>query len=200
MLKYKLSSQNMTTHDGCQWVIGVPKETTGEGELCGPGWLHYYDTPLLAVLLNIIHANIETPRLWEAECEGQHLDDHGLKGGCTKQTLIKEIPLPEVTMNQRIAFAILCAKEVCLDETWNDWADKWLSGVDRTKEAAAKTVKAAYSAWAAAAWFAARAAVDSCSATAWAAKTAEWSACSAAKADELKPINLTELAEECIKY
>jgi hypothetical protein len=42
--------------------------------------------------------------------------------------------------------------------------------------------------------------VDSCSATAWAAKTAEWSACSAAKADELKPINLTELAEECIKY
>jgi hypothetical protein len=201
MKKYKLTTQNLTTHNDCQWEIGVQKKTTGEGGLCGQGYLHYYDSPLLAVLLNIIHANIETPRLFEIEAEGKHLNNNGLKGGCTRLTLVREIQLPEVTTNQRIAFAILCAKEVCQNETWNAWADKWLSGRDRSEKAAVKAMKAACSACSAAAWLAARAAVDSCSA--WAAKTAEWSACSAwaaAKADELKSINLIEIAEEAMKY
>jgi hypothetical protein len=181
MIKYKLTTQQMTTHTGCQWVIGVPKETTGEGELCGPGWLHYYDHPLLAVLLNSIHADIDNPRLWEAECEGQHLDDHGLKGGCTKMTLLREIPMPKVTINQRTAFAILCTKEVRTDKDWNEWADNWLSSKDRSEKTIEKTTREAW-----------KTAADA----AWSVTVGQ----SAARAAKSKPINLIKIAEEAMKY
>jgi len=87
MIVYKLTDQKMQTPGGYQWEHGVTRETDGSGDLCGSGWLHYYHDPLLAVLLNPIHADIEDPILWEAEAEGLHRDDKGLKGGCTKLTL-----------------------------------------------------------------------------------------------------------------
>ena len=144
MKKYKLTDQNLQTYNGFQCELGVKKTTSGEGNLCSPGWLHYYHSPLLAVLLNPIHANIKSPRLFEIKAEGKHLDDNGLKGGCTEMTLVKELKLPAVTLAQKIAFGILCAKEVEKDVAWNLWADKWLSGEDRSKDAAA-----AYAAYAA---------------------------------------------------
>lgn len=36
------------------------------------------------------------------------------------------------TINQRVAFAILAAREVCWTPAWNAWADDWLLGRDRT--------------------------------------------------------------------
>ena len=57
MKGYKLTNQEMQTHNGFQWELGEWQETSGEGGLCGPGWLHYYSDPLLAVLLNPIHAD-----------------------------------------------------------------------------------------------------------------------------------------------
>ena len=142
MKKYKLTDQNMRTYQGFQWKLGVKRTTSGYGELCGPGYLHYYHHPLLAVLLNDIHAAIDNPRLFEIEAEGSHLNDNNLKGGCTEMTLIKEIELPTVTNEQRIAFGILCAKEVFRyhnhTSKWNTWADKWLSGEDRSKDSAYK--------------------------------------------------------------
>jgi len=35
-----------------------------------------------------------------------------------------------------IKWAILAAKRRCNDSTWNAWADKWLSGEDRTEKSA----------------------------------------------------------------
>lgn len=37
MKKYKLTSQQLTTHGGFKWEIGKKYITIGEGELCGPG-------------------------------------------------------------------------------------------------------------------------------------------------------------------
>lgn len=153
MIVYKLTDQNLQTHGGCQWEIGAPRETDGNGDLCGPGWLHYYHDPLLAVLLNPIHANIDNPILWEAEAEGAHKDDNGLKGGCTKLTLIRQIDLPQITTEQRVRFAILCAKDICADPAWNEWAEGWLSSGDRSE-----AERAVWAAWAAAAAAAAAAA------------------------------------------
>jgi len=48
----------MQTHGGFQWELGQWYETSGEGDLCSPGWLHFYTNPLLAVLLNSVHTNI----------------------------------------------------------------------------------------------------------------------------------------------
>ena len=159
MKLYKLTDESRQTHNNTQWGAGVTHSGTGEGELCGPGWIHAYTHPLLAVLLNPVHVGFKKPRLWEAEGEVARTD-HGLKVGCLSLTTLCELPLPVITTTQRVRFAILCAKEVCKNKQWNAWADAWLSGKDRTKESAraweaARAWAAAAAAEAAAAWAAA---------------------------------------------
>ena len=123
------------------WGEGISHTASGEGELCSAaGWLHAYSHPLLAVLLNPIHANIKNPKLWEAYGSGLKKSDHGLKLGFTKLTTKKEIALPVITDTQKIAFAILCALEVCKEPRFVTWANNWLSGKDRTADAAAYAV------------------------------------------------------------
>ena len=136
MLVYKLTDQNFKTFNDTIWGENVTHKTSGESVLCTDGWLHYYHHPILAILLNPIHANIENPILWKAKAEGKHLDDHGLKGGCTKLTTIKQITIPIISPEQKIKFAILSTKKVCNHHQWNQWADNWLSGKDRSKKSA----------------------------------------------------------------
>ena len=195
---YKLTDQDGYTRRGksnqCLWGEGVSHSGTGEGDLCGPGFVHAYEHPLLAVLLNPIHANLSNPRLWEAK--GKIAKSEGqLKCGCVTLTTVKEIVLPTVTNEQRIRFAILCAKEVCTDKAWNLWADNWLSGKDRTAEAARAAWTAAQAAEAArAAWTAAQAARVAWTAKAAAEAAAEAAAKAAAEAAK-KSINLIAIAK-----
>lgn len=132
MKVYKLTDKNNQTRNKTQWGENVTHETDGSGDLCGPGWLHAYSDPLLAVLLNPIHADFYKPRLWEAQGEGISKDEHGLKLGFTKLTTLREIPLPKVSTEQRVRFAIYCALEVCKEPAFVSWAEKWLDGSDRT--------------------------------------------------------------------
>lgn len=135
---YKLTDANGRTHGGTQWGPGVTHEATGAAsqDLCTDGWIHAYERPLLAVLLNPIHANFISPRLWEAEGEIGKREGQ-LKCGCRSLTTVHEIPLPKITTMQRVAFAIYCGLAVCKDEKWIKWANDWLSGKDRTAAAAA---------------------------------------------------------------
>ncbi len=165
---YKLTDSCGKTRGGTQWWPGVSHSGTGKGELCGPGWIHAYEHPLIAVLMNPIHADFKHPRLWEAEGEIA-IRDGQLKCGCKTLTTIREIPLPEITTEMRVRFAIMCAKEVCACLSWNAWADKWLSGEDRSGAAAGAAAGAAWAAWAA-------------EAAAWAAGAAEAAAQTAAGA------------------
>jgi len=192
---------------------------SGEGDLCGPGWYHCYQHPLLAVLLNPINADIPYPRLWEIEVSGKCKHDYGLKSGYQSMTLIKELPLPEITLTQRVAFGILCALEVYKDPAFIEWANAWLRGDDRSVrssevagDAAAsrdawsdpKAASAALSAWAnsraALATFRAATARASARASARAfAKTAEKTAAwAAAKAASNMPLDLISLAEKAV--
>ena len=135
MKKYKLTDKNMRTYNGFQWELGKEVETDGIAKtLCNDSWLHYYHHPLLAILLNPIHAGIDSPRLFEVKACGKHLDDKMLKGGCTKMTLVKELPVPVITTNQKIAFGILCALKVYKEKTFVLWANNWLSEKDRSKK------------------------------------------------------------------
>ena len=139
---YKLTDQSMQTYNGFQWTMNNTETADGEGDLCGPGFLHAYTDPLLAVLLNPIHAGIENPRLFRAEGTIKKTD-HGLKVGCMEMTLTEELPLPVITTTQWIAFGILCAKEVCKAAGWTRWADNWLSGKNRAAARAADAAAAA---------------------------------------------------------
>lgn len=133
---YKLTNQFGKSHSETQWGENVTHTTNGGGELCGAGWLHYYEHPLLAVLLNPVHADFWPARLWECRPEGSIKHDRGLKSGCTQLTTLREIPLPEVTPEQRVRFAIFCALAVNRSPAFVAWAEKWVSGADRTGESA----------------------------------------------------------------
>jgi hypothetical protein len=146
MKAYKLTDKNNQTYNGCQWGENITHETDGVGELCGSGWIHFYDDPYLAVLFNPIHAKFNNPILWEIETDGRIKQDKGLKFGATKVTTLKQIPLPEITSEQKVTFGILCAKEVYKEKQWNKWTDNWLSGKDRTTYAAHAANAAAYAA------------------------------------------------------
>ena len=182
---YKLTDGDGQTRNDTQWGPGVSHSGTGKGELCGPGWIHAYEHPLVAVLMNPIHANFQNPRLWEAEGE-VGLRDSQIKCGCKTLTTIREIPLPSITTEMRVRFAILCAKGVCACPSWNAWADRWLSGEDRSEDASEAASKAAWAVWPAAAWAAqaASAAYRSVAyrSEAWAALAAEAAAYRSARA------------------
>lgn len=154
---YKITDQDGWTRrrhtNACLWGPGVTHTGTGEGGLCGPGYIHAYADPLVAVFLNPLHgAYADGFRLWEAEGEIA-IDDNGLKCGCVSLTTVREIPIPVVTIGQRVRFAILCAKQVTEDKKWLTWADAWLNNEDRTAawaaQAAAEWVAQAAAAWAA---------------------------------------------------
>ena len=175
MTVYKLTRQNMQTQNDMQWVLGVPNTATGEGNgLCTDGVLHYYYSAAEAVLFNLIHGNYSNPRLFEAETPEEVATD-GLKGGCKTLTLIKEILLPEISTEKRVEFAIRCALQVYKDESFVQWANQWLEGTDRSREAA-RAAEAAEAAWAAEAARAAAWAAEAARAAetaAWAARAAE---------------------------
>lgn len=184
MKLYKLTDGEGKTFGGTQWGPGVSHSGTGEGGLCGPGWIHAYEHPLIAVLMNPIHSNFKNPRLWEAEGE-VGLRDGQLKCGCATLTTIREIPLPKITAEMRARFAILCAKDVCACHAWNAWADKWISGEDRSAAAARAAADAAWKAAdgaacaaraAAAAAAEAAEAAEAAAASAYAAYRASWAA------------------------
>ena len=214
MKAYKLTNENGQTKNQTQWGPNVSHSAKGEPgqSLCSDGWMHFYTNPLIAVLMNPIHAEFKSPKLWECETSGEELHE-ALKSGCKTLTTIEEIPLPEITLNQKIAFGILCAKEVCTDEAWNQWADRWLNGEDRTKESAAASDAAAINASAHdlgnAAYAAAGAANNARAAAAAydaaidvsnAAANASYAAAYAYAAAAAANINFIEIAEQAMNY
>ena len=143
MLVYKLTDEQGMTHGDTQWGEGVSHEASGVGGLYGPGWIHCNDDPLIALLMNPIYTEFRSPRLWKALAEGPTLDNSGLKRGVRKLTTLREITLPEITLEQRVTFGILCAKEVYTESEWNTWADEWLDNTNRSSEAAKTAAYAA---------------------------------------------------------
>jgi len=132
---YKLTDHKGRTHNGTQWGPGIRHEATGKGTgLCSDGWIHCYPDKYLAVLRNPCDAQFKNPQCWLFEPEGESLIEP-LKCGFKAGTTVERVPLPRFTTNQRIVFGILCAKaspDWQGKAAWNTWAEKWLSGKDRT--------------------------------------------------------------------
>jgi hypothetical protein len=221
MKLYKLTDLRNVTRNNTIWGEGITHNARdGEGPMCSTYWIHAYTDPVLAAITNPAHADIANPILWEAVGEVRISD--GLKVGCKSLTTVKKMLVPEVTITQKVAFGILCAKQVYHEKNWNNWADLWLSGADRTRKSAAAR---AHAADAAAANAAAHAAVY---ADAVAAHAAVYAANAAARADAVyadtaaraaaraaahaadyaaahaalisKSIDFTVLAQQCLKF
>ena len=90
----------------------------------------------LAAFLAPIHVGPDVRTLWVAH--GTVVADDGGKVGCRSLTTLHRADLPAPTLHQRIAFAILAAQQAGgQSSAWSAWAEKWLSGTDRTVESAA---------------------------------------------------------------
>ena len=180
---YKLTDEKDQTYGGCQWGEGVTHTADGLGELCTEHWIHAYRDPILAVMMNPIHGqyDLATAHLWE--CEGEVGKDNGMKLGCTTLKTVKRTTLPLVTIEQRVRFGILCAREVCHEADFIRWSDGWLSDQDRSGKAAA----AREAAWAAEA--------EAAAAAREAARAAAWAA--AARAT-VRTVDLVAIAHEAV--
>lgn len=131
---YKFTDQNNCTFNQSVWVPGRWKQTSGEGELCGLGWLHAYNDPLVAIFMN--RTNLDT-KLWSAEGSGEFKNDNGLKCGFTKLRILKNIKLPEISDEKRIEVALHCAIIAGVgDRSFTNWSTKWITGKDRSAKSA----------------------------------------------------------------
>ncbi len=156
---YKILDRSMEYYDGFngskRWSLGEWKEADKLDVYGSPGGFRGYEHPLLAVLHNPIHSNIIDPRLFEAEADGEIVRDGQMELKSKRMRITKEIPVPEVSTAQRVAYAIYCAKRVFSVPKWDryvpkwyHWADAWLRGEDRSEQAAQEAVKEANAAWA----------------------------------------------------
>lgn len=199
---YKLTDEKGQAKNGTQWGPGITHIALGNPnqDLCSGGWIHAYEHPLIAVFLNSIHGNFKNPLMWE--CAGVVEKREGQrKCGCHSLTTVKEIELPKISATQKIAFCILCVKTHCKDQKWNLWADKWLSGEDRTENSA---VNAAYDAYYAAydayyATYAAAAYADDAYYDDYVDSAYDDAAYYAANANANAAVNIFEIAEKAVR-
>jgi hypothetical protein len=133
VLVYKFTDQNMRTYDGFAWSLGRARKASGNVKyLCTDSWLHAYPDKLTASFMWAAHVHDDYTRFFEAEAGGEILrDKQGLKLGCTRLTLIRELNLPAISLNVRRRVAIRYAKATTglgKGASWFDWAEKWLAG------------------------------------------------------------------------
>src|SRR3990167_6899905 len=139
---YKLTDASDCTRETTQWGADVTHTAPGDGDLCTQAWIHAYRSALLAVMMDSVHGHY-LPRGRLLTADGDVGRDDGSKVGCTSLTTRSRVDVPAVTIIQRVAFGILAARQVYKDAAWCAWADKWLSGEDRTVKAAAAAADAA---------------------------------------------------------
>ena len=144
MTGYKLTDKDGYTRRGesgeTLWTEGATLETDGSGALCGSGWIHYYQDPHVAVLMNCQQGayDLETALMWEVEAGGvdEHAYDH--KSGTTRLTTVRRIDMPTLSREERVEIAIRYAMPGVGDTNpdWTSWANNWLDGTDRTAKSA----------------------------------------------------------------
>jgi len=105
--------------------------------MCSSAYIHGYRYPLIAALFQSYHVNFDYPKLWICESSIPEKDD-GLKIGVTYLKTLKEIELPEFTLDNYcyIAIKLALVHPEFLPENWITWAENWLSGKDRSREVA----------------------------------------------------------------
>lgn len=82
------------------------------------------DTPLLAIMINPLHAECVRPRLFEISS----------KFGQDQNTVhrVREINLPEVLPEQKLAFAMYCVRSLVSECVFGTWVERWLANNDRS--------------------------------------------------------------------
>jgi len=133
---YKFLTPQLTSYNDFKWEIGETYTIDRPGnEMCSRDVFHCYNHPLLAEFMMPFHLSGKDYDLYKIEVP-EFVNSDGLKFASKSQKVIKKVERPVITKENRIEIAIRVAKLVCVNAEWNEWADKWLTGEDRTKSSA----------------------------------------------------------------
>ena len=134
----KLTNEYGRTRNDMQWGPGMKHSVKGPLELCGRG-IHFYqaDTQKQAILLAQFMSPIycyETGKAFSCK-PGKITQTDGTKSCALTLTTFEEVAKKRITLVQRVAFAILCARYMPESSEFISWSDQWLLGVNRDKDA-----------------------------------------------------------------
>jgi len=93
-------------------------------------------SPLVAIMLNPWHAQLENPKMLELHFTSIAIDS----SHPTIRMNVREVEVPEITTDQKIIFALLTISEIYKNDQFNRWASAWISGSDRSAESAGKLI------------------------------------------------------------
>ena len=112
---YKLTDEQGRTRAGedneLTWAVGVEHKTAGTGtQLCTADVIHAYEHPLIAVLMNPVHAmlNPATMRLFVAE--GEVVARDAFNCGVHSLKITEEISIPTLPLEFMVLLAIWAAR------------------------------------------------------------------------------------------
>ncbi|MFV1996599.1 MAG: hypothetical protein ACC641_01185 [Acidiferrobacterales bacterium] len=91
---------------------------------------------LVAIMLNPWHAQLETPKMLELHFTSIAIDT----SDPTIRMSVREVTLPEITTDQKIIFGLMVVSTVFNNNQFNQWAEKWIDGSDRSAESAGRFI------------------------------------------------------------
>lgn len=146
-------ADNRVLHEGkTKEVVGSPRDPLAKYH--GP----VNTSPLVAALTHPDDVDGDHCKMFEVQRWKVSVDQTNPEA----YTVVKEVPVPTVTIGQKVAFAVATMHEIYHDTDFQKWAKGWLSGTDRSletakvcREATEKEIEAAKEVEALAAWGAA---------------------------------------------
>jgi len=138
---YKLMSRHGTTGGvDCvdtimYWGKGVTNAVPPceNPRLCTGDVVHAYIDPLQAAFFDCIHGGYGPDALlWTCD-DSEVVVSDSTKSGVFELTTRGQIPLPQLSVEQRVKVAIQVVLRFCdISDEWRAWAGNWLSGADRS--------------------------------------------------------------------
>lgn len=125
MLGYKLTDSDGYSRRNLpgetHWSVGATVAPIGIGvKPCGPGVLHDYEHPLLAILFNPIHAGFINPRMFVLEHDELPQMDETKRWTTHSVRVVNEMEPPKITLEQRVQWAKLVAAKATKVTTEKD--------------------------------------------------------------------------------
>ena len=105
-----------SAHNNVRWDVGatveIPQDKRAR-QLCSPGILHVYEGNVaLALMLDPIHVAHKPNNIRALEVIGEIVLRAGaVKAGGYSFKVLRELPVPTITLEHRVLFAIMCAFE-----------------------------------------------------------------------------------------
>lgn len=94
------------------------------GEIVSRNIWECADSPLLAVMINPLHAEFVRPRLFELRGD---FDDKKIN-----LQRVREVAVPEVSPEQKLVFAMYCIRSLAPEHIFAAWSERWLANIDRS--------------------------------------------------------------------